>query len=371
MHYGLQKQFLLAMIVLLLVLLFLFVEPLLITLLFAGVIVTAVYPVHKWIREKIASASLASAISLILIAAIVVIPFTLLIFFISSEASEAYIGLSGRINLMIESGDFSTIPKVIELLPFSNTLQALISSSPVKGAQLLQTAGDLIGNLSAFLLSQTTNILRHLSLILVHMIVFLIAMFFLLRDGDRLVSYIYRLVPLSADYRKALFKKLNNLSYGIIYGIFGAALLQGFLVGIGFAFAGLNNPAFWGAVAALLSPIPYIGTTIVWLPAVIAIAVGGNLFVALMLGLWCILIVSTADNLIKPYLIGHSSALHPLAILIVLLGGALTFGIKGLIFGPFILTLALSFLHIYGLEYAQVLEDKPKSQRKSVKRKRS
>jgi len=372
MHYGIQKQFLIAMVILLLILLFVFVEPLLITLLFAGILVTAVYPIHKWIRSKIPlSESLAAFVSLILIAAVVIVPFTLLIFFISAEATAAYLSLSSKINVMIASGNFNSVPKIVEMLPFSESIKALMQSSPIKATNVLQTAGDLIGNLSSFLLSQSTNILKHLSVIVIHTIVFLIAMFFLLRDGDQFVKYIYNLVPLSADYRRELFKKLNNLSYGILYGLFGSALLQGFLLAIGYAFAGLHNPAFWGAVAALLSVVPYIGTTIVWLPAVIALAVSGHGITAFGLAAWCILIVGTSDNLIKPYLIGASSALHPLAILTVLLGGAFAFGIKGIIFGPFILTLALSFLHIYTLEYASVLEEKPSAPVRAASKKKA
>lgn len=371
MHYGIQKQFLIAMIVLMLILLFVFIEPLLITLLFAGILVTAVYPIHKWIRRKIAySESLSAAVSLILIAAVIVAPFTLLIFFISAEATAAYLSLSAKINLLVESGNFNSVPKIVEMLPFSDSIKALMESSPIKATSVLQTAGDLIGNLSRFLLGQSTNVLKHLSVIVIHTIVFLIAMFFLLRDGEPFVKYIYNLVPLSSEYRQELFKKLNNLSYGILYGLFGSSLLQGFLVGVGFAFAGLNNPAFWGAVAALLSPVPYIGTTIVWLPAVIAVAVGGDTVTASILGIWCVIIVGTSDNLIKPYLIGASSALHPLAILTVLLGGAFAFGIKGIIFGPFILTLTLSFLHIYTLEYANALKEKPSAPVKMMAKKK-
>ena len=62
-----------------------------------------------------------------------------------------------------------------------------------------------------------------------------------------------------------------------------------------------------------------------------------------------------ADNVIKPYLIGSTSALHPMAVLLVLLGGTFAFGVKGLILGPFVLTLTLAFLHIYQLEYKSVL----------------
>jgi predicted PurR-regulated permease PerM len=170
------------------------------------------------------------------------------------------------------------------------------------------------------------------------------------------------MLPISEKYRSELLKKLSRLSYGIIYGIFGASLIQGFLLGIGFYILGIDNAAFWGAIAALLSPIPYIGSSIIWLPVVISLLLSGHWISSLFLLIWGSLIVGLADNIVKPYLIGSSTALHPLAVLVTLLGGAFVFGIKGIIFGPFVLTLTLAFLHIYSLEYESVLKRNEKEQ---------
>jgi len=353
---GIQKYFMLGILLLLIVVLLMFVSPFVADLLIAAIIVTAVYPVHKLLNKKIhIPRSLSALISLLLVAVIILLPFALLIFFIAGQATDAYVTISDKINVLIAGKDVTSIPKIIQLLPFSERIETFIASAPISTSDILKTAGDLIGSISTFLLSQTTNILKHLSVILIHTIVFLITMFYLLRDGNRLVDYIYSLIPLSKEQKRELFNKLHNLSYGIIYGIFGAAIIQGILVGIGFSIAGISNAAFWGAIAALFSPLPYIGTAIVWVPIVIALGVGGSWITALILAIWCITIVGTADNFIKPFLIGAKTALHPLAVLIVLIGGAFAFGIKGLLFGPFILTLTLSFLHIYKLEYKKVL----------------
>jgi predicted PurR-regulated permease PerM len=355
---SIQKYFMLGVLLLLIVILLMFVSPFVADLLIAAIIVTAVYPVHKLLNKKIhIPRSLSAFISLILVAIIILLPFALFVFFIAGEAAEAYVSISDKINTLVAGKDVTTLPKIIQLLPFSEKIQSFIGSTPISTSDILKTAGDFVGNISSFLLGQTTSILKHLSAILIHIIVFLITMFYLLRDGDKLVDYLYSLIPLSRDHRRELFNKLHKLSYGIIYGIFGAAIIQGFLVGIGFSIAGISNAAFWGAIAALFSPLPYIGTTIVILPAIIALLVGGHWITALFLLIWGIFVVGLADNFIKPFLIGSRTALHPLAVLVVLIGGAFAFGIKGLLFGPFVLTLALSFLHIYKLEYKKVLGD--------------
>lgn len=359
---GFQRYFLIAILVLLLALLITFISPFGIDLLIAGIMVTAVYPVHKWIFKKIPfSRSLSALVSMILIIIVILLPFTLFGFFVADQAADAYVVVSDRINVIVEVDEAGRTSKILELIPFSDKIVNVFKYLPISTSDLLRTAGDAVGVVSSFLLSKTTNILKHLSLFLVHLLVFLIALFYFLREGDRLVLYIRSLLPMSKKYRQELFTKLSHLSYGIIYGIFGAAIVQGILVGFGFSAAGISNAAFWGVIAALFSPVPFIGTTVVWLPAVILLAINGQYVTAVLLLAWCALIVGMADNVIKPYIIGSSAHLHPLATLLVLLGGTFVFGLKGLLFGPLVLTLALAFLHIYKLEYKAILEKDEKN----------
>ncbi len=354
--HGIQKYFLIGVLLLLIIVLMMFLSPFLADVLMATIIVTAVYPLHRLLSKKARfPASLSSFISLLLVAVILLIPFVLFIFFMAQQAADAYVSISGKLNAMVIQSHVDSIDKFLAILPFGDKIKAFLASTPISPTDILKTAGDVVGNISSFLLGNTTNILKHLSVFAIHAMVFLITMFYLLRDGDRLVQYLYSLIPLSAEYRKELFKKLNKISYGIIYGIFGAAILQGILVGIGLAIVGINNPAFWGAIAALFSPLPYVGTAVVWVPCIIILVVEGHLWLALFLAIWCMIIVGTADNLIKPFLIGSRTTLHPLAVLLTILGGAFAFGLKGLLFGPFVLTLTLAFLHIYKLEYKSVL----------------
>ena len=354
---GIQKYFLLGVLLLLIIILIKFLSPFIANILIAAVVVTAVYPLHKLLYKKVhIPRSFSAFISLLLVATIVIFPFVLFIFFISDQAADAYISFSDKINLFLKTGEYKSLSQVIEILPFSERLEDLIAYSPFTTSDIIKSAGDFVGAASSFLLGQTTNILKNLSLLIIHLVVFLMIMFYLLRDGDRLVEYIRSLLPLSPKYRSELINKMHGLSYGLIYGIFGAAIIQGLLVGIGFTIVGIGDAAFWGVIAALFSPVPYIGTALVWMPAVISLFVMGTPGWALFLAIWSIVIVGLADNVVKPLVIGQTSALHPLAVLLVLLGGVFTFGAKGLLFGPFVLTLTLAFLHIYQLEYKSILK---------------
>jgi len=355
---DIQKYFLLGTLLLLLVLLMFFLSSFLGTLLIAAIIVTGVYPVHRLLNKKIHIPKTFSAmLSLILVALILLGPFTLFFFLVVNQAAGAYSAISDKINALGEQ-NIHLLPTLFQKGFLDAWIQKISAYVPISASDIITTARDFVGKLSTILLGQTTNILKNLSLFVLHLIVFLLAMFYFLRDGEKLIAYFNSLMPLSAEYRRELIKKLSRLSYGIIYGLFGAAIVQGFLVGLAFYIIGVNNAAFWGAVAALLSPLPYVGTAIVWVPVVIAMFVSHHWIAALFLLSWGVLVVSLADNIVKPYLIGSSTRLHPLAVLVVLLGGAFAFGLKGLIFGPFVLTLTLAFLHIYALEYRSVLKDK-------------
>lgn len=365
---DLQKYFLLGVLILLLIMAFRYISIFFVDLLIAGVIVAAVYPAYKHLKKALwFSKTLAAVLAFILIIVIILLPFVAFVLYLIGQAPEAYVAVSTYISESIaDNGGVDTPTKIISILPFSDQVNWLLGKLPFSPVELIRnfqetiltSAGALVGDISTFLIRQSTNIIKHLTLFILHVIIFLMTLFYFLRDGDRLVIYLKSLLPMSQKYRDELFTKMSNLSYGIIYGIFGTAIAQGILVGLGFTFTGLDNAVFWGSIAALFSPVPYIGTAIVWLPAVFVLAFGGSWLMALLLLIWCVLVVGTADNIIKPFLIGSSAALHPLAMLLVILGGTFTIGLQGLIFGPFILTLALAFLHIYKLEYQSVLEER-------------
>lgn len=352
-----EKYFLIGILLLLLFALIMFASPFIGTLIIAGIIVKGVYPVHKMLHSRLhVPSTVSTLISLVLVAILILTPLTLLFFLVANEATDAYAVITLKINELV-SKDVSLIPSLLQKSFIKEWVDKIGVYAPISATDVISVSKDFIGKITTVIIGQTTNILKNLSLFLIHIIIFLLSMFYFLRDGDKLVNYLKSIMPLSRKYKNELVKKLSDLSRGIIYGIFGTAIVQGFLVGLGFTIVGVENVIFWGAIAALFSPLPYIGTAIIWLPVVIALGVGGHWISAVFLLVWGIGMVGMSDNIVKPYLIGSSAALHPLAVLLVLLGGAFAFGIKGLIFGPFILTLALSFLHIYYLEYKVVLEE--------------
>ncbi|MBT4916874.1 AI-2E family transporter [Candidatus Peregrinibacteria bacterium] len=352
---NIQKYFILAIVVLLIVTIFKFMEPLLGTLFMAIVIVTGAHPLTKLLKSKLRlPSSLTAFLVMLLIIVVVVIPLTFFMFAMVGQAADAYATISATINEMINS-DKEFLSFLEKYPTIHGWFEQVVAYNPVSTQDLVSAVGDFVGKISSFLLENTTNLLKNLTVIVLNIVVFLIALFYLIRDGEKLVDYANGLLPLSKKYRKELIVKLYNLMHAIIFGIFGAALAQGLFVGVGLAIVGVENAVFWGAIAALLSPVPYVGVALVWVPFAIGLFVSQSWGMGLFFVLWCLLLVTNIDNIIKPYLIGSKSHLHPFAVLVVMLGGALAFGVRGLLFGPFILTITLAFLHIYKLEYKKAL----------------
>jgi len=353
---GLQKHFLIALLVLFLALLFYFVSPFIGTVIIAAVVVTGSYPIQKALVKKMPHhPSLAAFLTLLIVTLIILTPITLFLSMIAVEASQAYGTLSQHLSTLFSS-PFSLIPAPLANSAFGHWITSLQAYFPLSAADITRNIQNALSSLSAFLVSETTNVLQQFSLFILNLILFFLALFYFLRDGEQLVHYISHLLPLRQQYRTEMFAKLKGISRSMIYGIFGAAVAQGFLAGIGFTLAGIENAVFWGAMMAFASPVPYVGTAVIWIPTVLYMAFQGIVWPTIFLTLWCAFIVGFADNIVKPYLIGEANAINPFLVLVVILGGVATFGLKGLIFGPFILSLALTFLHIYQLEYKAILD---------------
>lgn len=335
------------------------ISPFIPSIVIGVVIATGFYPVHSLVLKKVKNKkTIATLISLFVILAVVMVPVSWFISYITGQAVDMYLFIEPKVETLLTT-DFHLIPKIMEnnatFTKAYNYFQTITANLPIKTEDVVGFITTLIRNVSQFLMNQSTNIAKELSVLAIHFFVLILSVFFFLRDGDRLVKEIKDVLPMAQEYRTILFDKLKNMSKGILYGIFGAAMFQGFLGGIGFALAGIGDAAFWGTVMAFFAIVPYIGSTIIWIPAVIILLVTGHWVAAIFLALWGTFIVGTVDNLIKPIVIGEKARIHPLLSFITILGGIFTMGLPGLIIAPYLLSLCLTFLHIYKLEYRKVL----------------
>ena len=173
------------------------------------------------------------------------------------------------------------------------------------------------------------------------------AFFFLLKDGGKLKQKIISLSPLTKDEDEAIIKKIALSINSVIRGNLLIAVLQGISTSIGLTIVGVPNPIVWGTLAAVGALIPGVGTTIVLLPAIGYLYFTGQVIGAVGLLVWGILAVGMIDNFLGPKLVGKGAGLHPLLVLLSVLGGLILFGPIGFILGPLVISLLVVLLDIY------------------------
>ncbi len=119
--------------------------------------------------------------------------------------------------------------------------------------------------------------------------------------------------------------------------------------------AGIPDVAFWTTVMVLLSIIPAVGTAFVWVPASIYLAFSGQLFAGVVVAIWCTLVVGSADNFLRPRLVGRDTQMSDLMVLLSTMGGLLLFGATGIFVGPIVAALFLTGWDIYAVEFEGLL----------------
>lgn len=176
---------------------------------------------------------------------------------------------------------------------------------------------------------------------------FLVALYYLLKDGQKLKATIIALSPLSDSDDEAISQKLGVAINAVMKGNLLIALVQGVLTAVGFAIFGVPNAVLWGSVAAIAALIPGIGTALVLTPAIIFLFLKGEMFSGVGLIAWGMVAVGLVDNFLGPKLVGRGMQLHPLIILLSVLGGIGFFGPIGFLLGPLTISLLFALIDIY------------------------
>jgi predicted PurR-regulated permease PerM len=179
---------------------------------------------------------------------------------------------------------------------------------------------------------------------------FLLILFFLLRDGGRLKDELRPVSPFSDEQENQIFEHLERTILGALQAVVVVPVAQGILAGLGFMIFGVPSPILWGTVVILAATVPLVGSPLGWVPAVVYLFVQGEPGPALGLLVYCTVIVSGSDNVVKPLLLRGAARIHPLLGFLSIVGGVLAFGVFGFLIGPVILSLVLSAIRIYRLD---------------------
>jgi predicted PurR-regulated permease PerM len=292
--------------------------------------------------------TLAALATLVIILMIVILPLTLVGALLLQEGLSVYDRIqSGELNFGRYFQDvFGALPPwVTDLLDrFGLTnlgaMQERLSTGLMKASQ--------------FLAAQALNIGQNTFDFIVKLFIVLYLLFFLLRDGDGLSRRIRDAIPLRAEQKRDLFNKFTTVIRATVKGNIVVAIVQGALGGLIFWLLGVRAPVLWGALMAVLSLLPAVGSALVWLPVAIYFLVTGAIWQGVVLIAFGVLVIGLVDNVLRPILVGKDTKIPDYIVLIATLGGMAIFGLNGFVIGPVIAAMFMAAWDIFSASRAPI-----------------
>lgn len=188
-------------------------------------------------------------------------------------------------------------------------------------------------------------------------IVFVLALYYFLVDRSSIRRAIEGALPLDKQQKHQLLSQFVSVTRATLKGTVVMGVIQGALGGVLFWVLGLPSPLVFGVIFAVLATIPNFGAIIVWLPTAVLLAFQGDWGrAAIMAGAGGI-VIGMMDYLLRPRLIGTDTALHPLLILVGILGGLSLFGLSGLIIGPIVMAVFVQSWKVFSATFSREIAD--------------
>lgn len=322
-----------------------FFEALLLAAVFSGIL----YPLYVRLNKVFKGHSaLASMLTLFIGILVIVIPMLFLLGMVAEQAMD----ITAEVEPWVEQqmNDVADGEKSLpDWIPYADKLEPYREEISAKLGQFAESAAMYLG-------SSLARVTQGTMAFFLSLFVMLYAMFFFLLSGPQLIRTIMGYLPLSQEDRQKMLQVGLSVSRATIKGTLVIGIIQGALGGIGFAVAGIGSAAFWGAVMAVLSVIPGIGSALVWAPGVVYLLMSGQVLAGVLLAIWCITVVGTIDNVLRPRLVGRDTEMPDLLIFLATLGGLSMFGASGLVLGPVLAALFMTVLAIYSRVFADYLE---------------
>jgi predicted PurR-regulated permease PerM len=325
---------------------YLILSPFLTPLVWSAVFAIFFYPLHVRILRKLKPTP-AALTSTVLVTLLLIVPALVVAWFTTREAIDAGSKIQ---DMWLQPGSAApshVVEKLRALLPAS--MQGMDFSAP------LRQAAEKIG---AFLAAKFATLLKNLFEFFVDLFILLFALFFMFRDGEKLVRAVRHLLPFDGKIQNDMMRESRDLIFASVAVGLAIAAIQGALGGLAFALVGIATPVFWGVLIAFFSLVPVVGSALIWVPAAAWIGITGSWGKAIVILVICGGVAGIADNIIRPLLLKNRTRLNELLLFLSVLGGIQMFGILGIIVGPTIVAAALGIFRVY-MQRREHIRDTP------------
>ena len=329
----------------------------------AGALSITTYPVYGWMgrRWPRLSPTMRALLTDLAILTLVLLPVPFLIWTAAGQADTFRPVLSR----WIEASQAMHEGRLHDSLRGAQPISEAVSRQ--SGLSSEQTTAWLLGH-GARGLDQLADwaaqgLAQFLQAALVALVLCPLITFFLLRDGPAYVARLAQFLPLHAEDTQCLFERTRDATVAAVRGLFLTALIEGVVATVGYALMGIPAAVLLGVLTGLASLVPLVGTGTVWVPVGLVTVLSGRAIPGLLILAWGTAMVLVIDNFVAPWLVGHRILVSLLPLVFGILGGAAVFGVKGLLIGPLIVSIAPTVFElvrrrVFGLEGARWLDDR-------------
>lgn len=323
-----KKYSAILLVVLLTVLAFMIIRPIALSIAAGLLLAYIFYPLYKYLFKVFREGTTTALAVSVVVVLLIFIPLWFIVPLVMRQLFDMF--------TFFQTLDVANF--VRQILPTSSAqLQVDVTTAIV----------SFIGKIATTSLSSLGSLLVDLPRVLLHLTVVIFVFFFAMRDGEKLKKYVAELSPLKKEKGTVLARQFKQITNSIIYGNFIIGIVQGVLTGVGLLVFGVPNALLLTFFAIIAAILPVLGAWLVWIPAAIYLFSMGNTGVAIGFTVYSIVLVSTVDNLLRPYLVARNTKSSSAVVLIGMLGGLMVFGVLGLLIGPLVLEYLILFLEAY------------------------
>jgi len=308
----------------------------------AAVLAGAVSPLYERLARKMGDRRmLASGVATLTVLLVVILPLVWLAVVLGQEVADGASYVRRTLRSEGVGGLVNDLPA-----PMRSAAQKILERLPQDTEELTQVAGEQGGRAA----SAVGGFVSATWSVVVQMVMMLIAFFFLLVDGPRLVKWAVDVLPLRQSQSLTLLTDFRKVTVAVLVSSIATSAIQAAVAFVGYLLAKVPNPMFFGFVTFLVGLVPAVGAGAVTLGAALIVYLSGRPGAALFLAIWGVLFVGLADNVVKPYLIRGGIELHGAVVFFSLVGGLAYFGPVGLLAGPLIVSFFMAVVSMWKAE---------------------
>lgn len=270
------------------------------------------------------------------LALIVILPITAIICLLTPQAVA---GL--RILDRLRDSQWWTNPQLQIWLAHLDTFLRKIPGLEDGLNQITTTAVGLVGTAVRTVLSSGMGLAGSAFQLLLNLTLFVMIAVLCVDNATIIRENVLRITAFPEAMMSRFIHTIRGAISAVLTGVIFVAIIQGILCGIGFAVAGVPQPAFWGMIAACVAPIPFVGTALVWLPICLWLWLTGSTMVSVGLVLWCTLIVTGVDNVLRPFFLKTGIDASVVTLILAIMCGLYAFGPAGIFAGPVLVAVGI------------------------------